>query len=294
MPVRPSRNRHQITARIAEWLKHISLTRKNPKKTVPSTQTSTQSTKILSKAWASSALLIALIAGFFSAISQTHMWFNMPKYVLRGFARLFILTVFVSAAVSNVQAQEATGGTVTTVPTGDADGSQYVYHTFTTGGTFTVTADGPMDYLIVGGGGGGGSGRGDSGVNAGGGGAGGMIDGSQTLTTGSYTITVGGGGAARDVNSNTRGGNGGNSTAFGFAAIGGGGGASRTPGGGTGGGNGGSGGGQAFNDNPGSGTPGQGTNGLDGGGGAGSASVNANGGNGRAWVDGNTYAGGGE
>ena len=78
----------------------------------------------------------------------------------------------------------ATGGTVTQ-PT--ISGTSYTIHTFTTVGTTTFTVSGSIacDYLVVAGGGGGGTGRG------GGGGGGGVLQGSMTLTTGSYTITVG-------------------------------------------------------------------------------------------------------
>ena len=78
----------------------------------------------------------------------------------------------------------ATGGTVTQ-PT--ISGTSYTIHTFTTVGatTFTVSGSIACDYLVVAGGGGGGTGRG------GGGGGGGVLQGSMTLTTGSYTITVG-------------------------------------------------------------------------------------------------------
>jgi hypothetical protein len=78
----------------------------------------------------------------------------------------------------------ATGGTITT-PT--ISGTSYTIHTFTTVGTtsFIVSGSIACDYLVVAGGGGGGTGRG------GGGGGGGVLQGSITLTTGTYTITVG-------------------------------------------------------------------------------------------------------
>jgi hypothetical protein len=76
----------------------------------------------------------------------------------------------------------ATGGTITT-------SGGYNIHTFTSSGTFSVTAGTiQVEYLIVAGGGGGGS---DAG---GGGGAGGMRTGTQTVTEQDYSITVGGGG----------------------------------------------------------------------------------------------------
>lgn len=83
-----------------------------------------------------------------------------------------------------------TGGNVN----GLAPGNGYKYHTFTSPGTFTVTGSKSMEILLVGGGGGTGP------VNdsrAGGGGAGGLVYWSSIpLSTGSYTVTVGGGGAA--------------------------------------------------------------------------------------------------
>jgi hypothetical protein len=81
----------------------------------------------------------------------------------------------------------ATGGTITT------DGN-YRIHTFTTNGTFTPTAVGNVEVLVVAGGGSGGLGRG------GGGGAGGIVyDASFAVTAQAYNITVGGGGAAQTV-----------------------------------------------------------------------------------------------
>ena len=75
----------------------------------------------------------------------------------------------------------------------------YKYHTFTSSGTFTVTAGGDMEYLVIAGGGGGGHG-GNSTNTGGGGGAGALIfTSSTTIAAGSYTVTVGIGGA---VNAN--------------------------------------------------------------------------------------------
>lgn len=80
----------------------------------------------------------------------------------------------------------AVGGTVTEV---DFGGSIYRVHTFTSGGTFTVSDAISADLVIVGGGGGGAT------QHAGGGGAGGvLVSNSQTMAPGTYTITVGAGG----------------------------------------------------------------------------------------------------
>lgn len=183
----------------------------------------------------------------------------------------------------------ASGGTETLV--GD-----YKIHTFTGDGLFEVirlgkdsTFGDEVDYLVVGGGGGGGLNGG------GGGGGGGVTSGSFTLPTGSivYSVAVGAGGAVA-VSSSLQGNDGGNSSIFGFTAIGGGGGASRDGGGG--GRSGGSGGGGAnfeSSTNPTGGTAGTGTltqgydggsvstdNGINGGGagGGGASSVGSNGG----------------
>jgi hypothetical protein len=88
---------------------------------------------------------------------------------------------------------DATGGTV--LPDLVLGTEKYRIHQFTTVGTttFTVNAACPMEVLIVAGGGGGGRGF----KASGGGGGGGVINNkTQDLPAGSYTITVGSGGAA--------------------------------------------------------------------------------------------------
>jgi hypothetical protein len=86
------------------------------------------------------------------------------------------------------KAQKAQGGNIVT-----SDGT-YVYHTFTSSGSFIPNAALTADYLVVAGGGGGGT----AGGGAGGGGAGGYrtsIGGSAlSLTAQAYTVTVGAGG----------------------------------------------------------------------------------------------------
>lgn len=64
----------------------------------------------------------------------------------------------------------------------------YAIKVFTSSGNLNVTGTGTIEYLVVGGGGGGGSDMG------GGGGGGGYVAGTTTLTTGTYTVTVGAGG----------------------------------------------------------------------------------------------------
>lgn len=92
------------------------------------------------------------------------------------------------AADTNAYTAKATGGTITS-DTG------YVYHTFTSSGTFTPTTSLNADILVIAGGGGSlanGTGAGPTG----GGGAGGVLGfTSQSLTATGYTVTVGAGGA---------------------------------------------------------------------------------------------------
>lgn len=87
-----------------------------------------------------------------------------------------------STPVSTTQVS-ATGGAITSL-------NGYNIHTFTASGTFTVTGGGNVEVLVVGGGGGGGWDVG------GGGGAGGLIYNSlYAVTSQTYTITIGTGGA---------------------------------------------------------------------------------------------------
>ena len=78
-----------------------------------------------------------------------------------------------------------TGGTITS-------DSTYVVHTFITSSTLIISSSISVEYLVVAGGGAGGGGDG----GGGGGGAGGVLSGTITLSAGSYTITVGAGGAS--------------------------------------------------------------------------------------------------
>ena len=127
-----------------------------------------------------------------------------------------------------------TGGTRTSDAT-------YYYNTFLSTGTLTV-ANGPLtaDVLVVAGGGGGG---GQGGTGAGGGAGGVFVPSTQSLSSGSYTCTVGAGGTPGSGTVSTNGGN----SRFGSltVAVGGGGGGytTGTANGGANGGSGGSGGG---------------------------------------------------
>ena len=187
----------------------------------------------------------------------------------------------------------------------------YRIHTFTTSEVFTVYHDIDVTYLIVAGGGGGGKSVGS------GGGGGGFLEGSLSLTPGTYTVVVGSGGTGM-TSTVTIGSDGGDSSALGVTAIGGGAGtgqvvANGNPGG-DGGRDGGSGGGGSRQNNlGGQGTNGQGNDGgngsnyanafgAGGGGGAGTAGSNGtnisggNGGDGKSSIITGasvTYAGGG-
>ena len=113
--------------------------------------------------------------------SNGDVWYNTTSNTFKGRRNGTNQTFGASSYVS------ATGGTITT------DGN-FKVHTFTSSGTFTVTALGPtpvVQYLVVAGGGGGTS---DSGCAGGGGGF--LTATGFTVAAQAYTITVGGGGAA--------------------------------------------------------------------------------------------------
>ena len=166
----------------------------------------------------------------------------------------------------------ATGGTITT-------NGNYKIHSFTSSGTFTPSASGTVEYLVIAGGGGGGS------ANTGGGGAGGYRTASGfAVTSQAYAITVGAGGAGGIYSSAIYSGSKGSDSTFSTITSEGGG---LAPSSGTGG-SGGSGGGNAYNQNTGTGglaTSGQGYNGglgkgatpaYGGGGGGGAGAVGQN------------------
>jgi len=227
---------------------------------------------------------------------------QLPSTPVLGMVRFNIdtnrLQFYNQSGWVSVGGVSAIGGTLTEI-------GGYRIHTFTSSGTFTINSGGTVEYLIVAGGASGGSGSG------GGGGGGGLLNSNSYLANpGTYTIVVGAGGGAANGN----GINGGNSSIFGFIAIGGGGGGSNY--GGTAAGlTGGSGGGGSVGVNGGSGTVNQGNAGgnsygnsnypAGGGGGAGAigqtaasstATRGGNGGNGLAnSISGSIlyYAGGG-
>ena len=139
----------------------------------------------------------------------------------------------------------------------------YKLHTFTSDGTFTVTASGIVEYLVVAGGGGGGSGQGNGGGHAGGGG-GGVLTGTTWVPVGNHVVTVGDRGNGGAYNGNP-GSNGDNSSFMGQVAFGGGGGeGTGTATRGLNGGSGGGGGSPAYNLGKGFGLLPQGADGADG------------------------------
>lgn len=197
-------------------------------------------------------------------------------------------------SVQNVDGANSTNSvnkTVTALPTGGtiSVSGGYRYHRFTSSGTFNSsgTSITSLDLLIVAGGGGGGQNGG------GGGGAGGVIyQTGVSKAAGSYGITIGGGGS-RGNNNGDAGYQGGNTTGFGYTAIGGGGGDSRDGDSPT---SGGSGGGGCSGSGGASGTSGQGNNGgssaggdcpATGGGGGGKTQVGDYGNNNDPGVGGN-------
>ena len=97
---------------------------------------------------------------------------------------------------------EATGGTKST------PGDGYIYHQFTSSGSFQVTkGSGDVLYAVIGGGGGGGA------ASGGGGGAGGFNGpGTFAAETNTYPITIGSGGSGGPTSSPQRGNPGGTST----------------------------------------------------------------------------------
>jgi len=152
----------------------------------------------------------------------------------------------ISDVVNETAVAAPTGGTITT------SGTTRI-HTFTSSGTFANTISNlSADYLIVAGGGGGGS---DDNNKGGGGGAGGMSTFTSTLSTGSYTATIGAGGAGSTTDAN--GASGANSTFNGQTMLGGGGGGTQDATG-TAGGSGGGAGGGGQSRTGGAGTSGQG------------------------------------
>lgn len=124
-----------------------------------------------------------------------------------------------------VDAIQATGGATST------PGDGFKYHFFPSPGTFTVTSgEGDIRLLLIGGGGGGGTEQG-----CGGGAAAVIYRTAVPVTTQSYPISIGNGGAAGPPGGLNPGSNGTDSTGFGFTSDAGGSGGSRWHRGGSGG-----------------------------------------------------------
>jgi hypothetical protein len=178
---------------------------------------------------------------------------------------------------------KATGGNIAY----GADG--YIYHTFTSSGTFTPLQSLTVDYLVVAGGGSGG-GEPNNRYSGGGGGAGGLrctvdatggggsLESQLTLSSGTgYTVTIGAGGTG----TKSRGSSGNNSVFASITSVGGGAGGSADDGNAPSGLSGGSGGGTGgYSGTYGAGTAGQGysggTLGYSGSGGGGAGGVGGN------------------
>ena len=94
---------------------------------------------------------------------------------------------------------KATGGTI------KSDGT-YIYHTFTSSGTFTPKQSLSCDYLVIAGGGGAGGPSGTYNAGSGGGAGGLSYISNASLTAQAYTVTVGGGGNAGGYQANGSGG----------------------------------------------------------------------------------------
>lgn len=212
--------------------------------------------------------------------------------------------VSINAVGKERDAITATGGSITT-------SGGYTIHTFTSGGTFEITGGyDNVEYLVVAGGGGGGRDN-QPARAAGGGGAGAMLTGTIPRGVGSYTVTVGAGGAGGTsaAGSACVGSNGGDSVFDTVTATGGGGGGGHSTVAQFVGANGGSGGGGCSGAAGGTGTTGgnnggsgAGTTAGGGGGGAGAVGANGSGTTGGAGGAGTassisggsvTYAGGG-
>lgn len=232
-----------------------------------------------------------------------HMWINKTsgeQYILIDATAGSNEWYNVGDGADAVAAISATGGTITQ----DASNS-YNIHTFTSSGTFSVSSTITVEYLVIAGGGGGGVANG----GGAGGGAGGYRNstGSEdsggssntaspiSLSAGTYTVTIGAGGAGYTAGGTGDRGEQGSDSVFGsITSIGGGWGGG--DGGGSLGGGGGSAGGSARGNTTSTlGTVGQGSNGGagsgsnegGGGGGAGAAGTNGLGSPGRGGNGGN-------
>jgi len=154
------------------------------------------------------ALMAAGLTNLTSAITSVRVAPDTNSFVQHSTATLY----GISGAVTGIK---ATGGTI-------YNGTDFVYHIFTTSGTFTPSQTLSCNVLVVAGGGGGGSGATSSSRGAGGGGAGGYLSNTNVSLSSAQTITIGGGGAG--AGSAFTNGSAGSNTTFGslYTAVGGG------------------------------------------------------------------------
>ncbi len=115
------------------------------------------------------------------------------------------------------QTSEITSASGGTLESGSSIPSGYAVRKFTSSGTFQISAgSGNVQYVVVAGGGGSGSQVG------GGGGAGGFLTGTKSMSSGSYTVTIGAGGTGANTGTSTRATNGANSVFDDVTTLGGG------------------------------------------------------------------------
>jgi hypothetical protein len=193
-----------------------------------------------------------------SSPSEGDIWFNSSASTVSGIVTKTMASYSGSKWEQMSNRFSVTGGTITT-------SGSYTIHTFTSSGTLVVTGDGTVDYLTVAGGGGGGKDDYSGNRGGGGGGAGGYRTASSfNVSSQSYTITVGAGGAPGNA-SNETGTNGGDSVFSTVTSTGGGGGGGHSASANEQGSAGGSGGGGSNGQAGGAGTAGQGNTGGTGG-----------------------------
>jgi len=124
-----------------------------------------------------------------SSPSAGDLWFNSATAVVSTIGPTSMAVYNGSSWDQMSNKFSASGGTETTYASG---GFNYKVHTFLSSGSFVADSAGPVDILVVGGGGGTGAGE----YHNGGAGAGGVLHATNyTIPLGTYTITVGAGGA---------------------------------------------------------------------------------------------------
>lgn len=137
-----------------------------------------------------------------------------------------VVQVYNGSTWSTLGQAPATLSSPSATGTYTSSGTAWTYYTFNATGTAVVSTAGLADVLIVGGGGGGG---GDGSTGQGGAAGGFVYRTSMYLTAGTYTVTVGGGGAGNSTNPFFNyGAMGSDSAAFEVTAVGGGGASSST------------------------------------------------------------------